>query len=163
MATSPGDLAALHAILAFPIGAFIPFLILKYHKPEASPFDDNNIIILVFFIATLTYVAAMVTEFKLRIRDSECPKIITSVSHLSATLATISLVTIFFPYLALFLFVIWVGFFAKLALESYQELHQQLADAARCASDLIWKREATEEQNHHQSSTTSSTPDVSNV
>ncbi|XVE50677.1 hypothetical protein DITRI_Ditri01bG0182400 [Diplodiscus trichospermus] len=95
--------------------------------------------ILVFFIATLTYVASMVTEFKLRIHDAECPNIIIRTSHISAPLASISLVMILFPYLGLFLLLIWVGFFIKLALDSYQELFKLVGDGARCVSERIWK------------------------
>ncbi|XVF03843.1 hypothetical protein REPUB_Repub05bG0027800 [Reevesia pubescens] len=162
MPTSPGDVASLHAILGFLISTFIPFLLLKYHNANASPFDDNNIMVLAFFIATLTYVAAMVTEFKFRIRKVECPNIITNISQLSATLASIFLVIIAFPYLGWFLFVIWIGFFIKLALDSYQEFSQLVVDPARCALHLIWnkllRRETKKDEiNIDQSSATSST------
>ena len=143
--------------LGFPILAFIPFLLLKYHKADASAFDDNSIMILVFFIAILIYIATMVTEFKLRI----CPNMISNISHLSAPLTSISLVMIPFPYLGCFLFVTWIGFFVKLALDSYQELFQLLGDAARCVSQLIWNKllrlEIKKEEIKDQSSTTSIT------
>ncbi|XVE50678.1 hypothetical protein DITRI_Ditri01bG0182500 [Diplodiscus trichospermus] len=139
MPSSSGDSSAFHGILSFLMLVFIPFLLLKYHKEDVSPFDENNIMILAFFIATLTYVAAMVTEFKLRIHDVECPKIIINTGQLSAPLASITLLVILFPYLGLFLLLIWVGFFIKLAIDSYQELFQLLGDAARRASELLWK------------------------
>ena len=87
---------------------FLPFLLLKYHKADASPFDDNNIIILAIFIAILTYVVAMVTEFKLR--EVGCPKFISHISPLSAALASVLL--------------------------SYQEVFQLLRNAATSTSDI---------------------------
>ncbi|XVE50672.1 hypothetical protein DITRI_Ditri01bG0181900 [Diplodiscus trichospermus] len=138
--SSLGDTAAFHGILSFSILVFIPFLLLRYQKAYVSPFDDNSTMILAFVIATLTYIAAMATEFKLRIRDVECPNIITNTSQLSAPLASITLLMIIFPYLGLFLLLIWVGFFVKLAIDSYQELFQLVGDAARCASELIRKK-----------------------
>ncbi|XP_021278643.1 uncharacterized protein LOC110412436 [Herrania umbratica] len=153
MHTSTGDMAARHAILGFLILAFMPFLLLKYRDPDASPFDDgNSIIMLVFCIATLTYVAAMVTELRLRIRGVECPNVISNVSYLSASLAAISLVTILFPYLGWFLFVIWIGFCVKLSLDAYLELFQPLASGA----SYLWNKQ---EKNDDRSSATASTPD----
>ncbi|KAK8527218.1 hypothetical protein V6N12_054440 [Hibiscus sabdariffa] len=138
---SAGDLGTLHAILSFSIGAFVPFLLLKYYnKPDASPFDDNAAVISAFFIATLTYVAAMATELKLRLEGGDCPNIITSIARLSAPFASILLVSIPFPCLGLFLMVIWCGFLVKLALvDSYRELSETklVRDAAGCMSYLI--------------------------
>ncbi|XVE50674.1 hypothetical protein DITRI_Ditri01bG0182100 [Diplodiscus trichospermus] len=167
MPSSLSETAAFHGILSFSILVFIPFLLLKYQKANVSAFDDHSIMILAFFIATLTYIAAMVTEFKLRIRDIKCPNFIVSISHLSAPLAAISLVMIFFLYLGLFLLLIWVGFFVKLAIDSYQELFQLLGGAARRASELIRKllrlETDKEDQIENQSSATSGTTSDSPV
>ncbi|XVE50675.1 hypothetical protein DITRI_Ditri01bG0182200 [Diplodiscus trichospermus] len=148
--TSSGDTAAFHGILSFSILVFIPFLLLRYQKADISPFDDNSIMILAFFIATLTYIAATVTEFKLRIRNVECPNFIINASQLSAPIASITLVMILFPYLGLFLLLIWVGFFVTLAIDSYQEVFRLLGDAARCVSELIRKRLGIETQKEEQ-------------
>ncbi|OMP04401.1 hypothetical protein COLO4_09670 [Corchorus olitorius] len=122
-AFSAGDLAAFHAIYGSQILASTPFLLLKFQKSNVSPFDDYNTstMLLACFIATLIYISAMVIEFKLRIRDIECPITITNVAQLSAPLASISLAMITFPYLAWFLLAIWIVFFVKMAIESCQE------------------------------------------
>ncbi|MBA0788434.1 hypothetical protein Gotri_027930 [Gossypium trilobum] len=141
MAASAGDMGAMHAILTFLVLAFVPFLQLKYYnKHDASPFDDNSTLIFAFFIVTLTYVAAMVTNIKLRIDDKDCPNIIISISLLFAPLASILLVTIIFPYLGWSLLVIWCGFFAKLAL--VEMVHK----VARYASSIkLLRREANKD------------------
>ncbi|EOY12314.1 Uncharacterized protein TCM_030855 [Theobroma cacao] len=148
-AYSAGDWAALHAILGFPIVVFIPFLLLLYHKEEASPFNDGNIMyILAFFIATLTCVSVMVVKFKL-----QCPNtIISNVSYLSAPLATVSLVMIPFPYLGWFLLVIWIGFFVKLVLESYPVEFFQLLELAAEAASYLCSKLLRREENNDQSS-----------
>lgn len=153
---STGDKGAMHAILTFQVLVFIPFLLLKYYnKHDASPFDDNSTLIFAFFIVTLTYVAAMVTEFKLRIDDKDCPDIITSISISSAPLASILVVTIIFPYLGWSLLVIWCGFFAKLALV------EMVQKAARYASSIkLLRREANKDDqvNDDQASVATNNP-----
>ncbi|OMO83477.1 hypothetical protein CCACVL1_11387 [Corchorus capsularis] len=122
-ALSAGDLAAFHAIYGSQILASTPFLLLKFQKSNVSPFDDDytSTMLLACFISTLIYISAMVLEFKLRIRDIECPITITNVAQLSAPLASISLAMITFPYLAWFLLAIWIVFFVKMAIESCLE------------------------------------------
>ncbi|OMP04400.1 hypothetical protein COLO4_09669 [Corchorus olitorius] len=159
MAVSISDLGALHATITFTILAFIPMLLLKYQKKDTSPFDDCGFILLAFYLATLLYAIAMVTDILLRIRDAECPKIVGNICLLCGPLATISLVFIPFPLVGWSLFALWTIWFVKLALDTYREisqLSQLLKEATQRASNYLWDKLLGRRDHGHSSSISSS-------
>ncbi|XVE69418.1 hypothetical protein DITRI_Ditri09bG0150800 [Diplodiscus trichospermus] len=91
----------------------------------AAPCETHGAVMSTFVIATLVYVLALVMEAKLEIGNNSYHHIIISkISLLSASLATILLVLIIVPALGWFILLVWTLFLFKLIYDACQKLRQ---------------------------------------
>ncbi|WRX28476.1 hypothetical protein QQP08_020963 [Theobroma cacao] len=132
------------------------FTPMEFSLCDGSPFKDGNsinisvsiIAVIICFIAILVIYNGLYVGYH---------KTIINIGILSGSLAIISVLKILFPNLGWFFMAIWLALFACLALDSYKELFQFFAVAAKGVSDL-WNtflgRDQVNEGNNDQSSTT---------
>ncbi|EOY12316.1 Uncharacterized protein TCM_030857 [Theobroma cacao] len=148
------DLLSVFSSLIGILSLLSNWVSLKYQ--DESPFKDgNNINISVSVIALIICLIAIVVIYNGQYVGYH--KTIINISILSGSFAIISVLKILFPNLGWFFRAIWLAWFACLALDSYKELFQFFAVAARGIPDL-WNtflgRDQVNEGNNDQSSTT---------
>lgn len=128
-----------HAILGLLIAASLAFLPLKFASMNttAAPFETHCAILSKFVITTLLYAVAWAMETKLETRANLYHHaIISNISLLLRSLATVLLLLILVPGLGYFTLLIWTLFLVKLIYDACQRLHQ-LYRAISFASHLF--------------------------
>ncbi|EOY17795.1 Uncharacterized protein TCM_042514 [Theobroma cacao] len=128
-----------HVILGLPIAVFLALLPLRFPSMNttAAPFETHCAILSKFVITTLLYAVAWAMETKLETcAHSYHRVIISNISLLLGSLATILLTLILVPGLGYFTLLIWTLFLVKLIYDACQKLHQ-LYRAISFASHLF--------------------------
>ncbi|KAH7863189.1 hypothetical protein Vadar_014560 [Vaccinium darrowii] len=117
-----------HVVYGFLITTLIGLLQLKYQNKKVSPFETHLALIGTFGTTMCIYSFAMVGKIKAKNYSAKYYEIFSHVSILSGVLSSVSLAMIFLPRSLNFLImiIIWVIFFASVALYLFHTIYKWL-------------------------------------